>query len=55
MGPWPYDAGGPATAGALASGKRWTSLVVPGMLVGNFGNAVGTFVGLGLGRVFSGM
>ena len=27
------NVGGPATAGALATGKGWTSLVVPGMLV----------------------
>lgn len=49
------NVGGPATAGALAAGKGWTGLVVPGMLVGNFGNAVGTFVGLAVSRVFSGM
>ena len=46
------NVGGPATAGALASGKRWTALIVPGMLIGNFGNAIGTFVGLGLGKLF---
>ena len=49
------NVGGPATAGALAAGKGWGTLVMPGMLVGNFGNAIGTFVGLGLGRLFEGM
>ena len=38
--------------GALAAGKNWTELLVPAMLVGNFGNAVGTFLGLGLSKVF---
>jgi len=35
--------------------KGWTSLVVPGMLVGNFGNALASFAGLGLAQVFRGM
>lgn len=46
------NVGGPATAGALAAGKNWTDLVVPGMLVGNLGNAIGTFVGLGMAKAF---
>jgi uncharacterized membrane protein len=46
------NVGGPATAGALAAGKNWTELVVPGMLVGNLGNAIGTFVGLGMAKAF---
>jgi len=46
------NVGGPATAGALASGKNWNELIVPGMLVGNLGNAIGTFVGLGMAKVF---
>ena len=46
------NVGGPATAGALAAGKNWTELVVPGMLVGNLGNAVGTFAGLGMAKAF---
>ena len=46
------NVGGPATAGALAAGKNWHQLVVPGMLAGNFGNAVGTFAGLGVAKVF---
>ena len=46
------NVGGPATAGALAAGKNWTELIVPAMLVGNFGNAIGTFLGLGLSKVF---
>lgn len=46
------NVGGPATAGALAAGKNWHQLVVPAMLAGNFGNAIGTFAGLGMAKVF---
>ena len=46
------NVGGPATAGALATGKNWHALIVPGMLVGNLGNAIGTFIGLGMAKVF---
>jgi hypothetical protein len=38
--------GGPATAAALAKSVRWESLVTPGLLVGNIGYAVATFIGL---------
>ncbi len=38
--------GGPATAAALAKSVRWESLVAPGLLVGNIGYAVATFIGL---------
>uniref|UniRef100_A0A7S0QRH0 DUF819 domain-containing protein n=1 Tax=Pyramimonas obovata TaxID=1411642 RepID=A0A7S0QRH0_9CHLO len=41
--------GAPPTAAALAVGKGWKHLVVPGFLVGVFGNAFGTFVGLWAG------
>ena len=47
------NVGGPATVGALESGKKCTTLVVPGMLGGNYGNAIGTIVGLGIGKLFS--
>lgn len=42
--------GGPATAAALAKDKEWTTAVVPATVVGHFGNSIGTFVGLALGR-----
>lgn len=38
--------GGPATAAALAKSFRWESLLTPSLLVGNFGYAVATFIGL---------
>ena len=44
--------GGPATAAALARSKGWRALVAPGILVGNLGNAVGTFAGLALAAGF---
>ncbi|KAK3287521.1 hypothetical protein CYMTET_4967 [Cymbomonas tetramitiformis] len=43
--------GGPATASALAVSKGWTKLVIPGLLVGNFGNTIGTFIGLLLSQL----
>ena len=38
--------GGPATAAALAKSVGWEALVTPGLLVGNIGYAVATFIGL---------
>ena len=40
------NVGGPATASALAVSKGYKSLVMPALLVGTFGNAIGTFAGL---------
>ena len=36
---------GATTAPALAATKGWTDLVTPGVLVGVFGYALGTFIG----------
>ena len=44
--------GGPATAAALASAARWPDLLVPGILIGQFGNAIATFIGLALAASF---
>jgi uncharacterized membrane protein len=42
--------GGPATALALAQQAGWQSLELPGILVGNIGYAIATFIGLGFFR-----
>jgi uncharacterized membrane protein len=39
---------GPAPAAALAASKGWRPLVTPGILVGLFGYAIATFIGVGL-------
>ncbi|MGF1463685.1 MAG: DUF819 domain-containing protein [Maricaulaceae bacterium] len=41
---------GPTTAPALAASRGWTGLVTPGVLVGVFGYATGTFVALAVAR-----
>ena len=46
--------GGPATAVALAQSNSWNSLHVPGLLVGNIGDILGTFIGIAFFAVFSG-
>jgi len=38
--------GGPSSAPALASAKGWRDLLIPGVLAGSFGYAVGSFVGI---------
>ncbi|CAD6338051.1 unnamed protein product [Miscanthus lutarioriparius] len=43
------NVGGPTTAAAMATAKGWTSLVVPGILVGIFGISIATFLGIGYG------
>jgi len=40
--------GGPATAPAIASAKGWSHLMVPGLLAGSFGYAIGSFIGVGV-------
>lgn len=44
-------AGGPATAAAMAIGKGWTALVLPAVLVGVWGYAIGNYLGLLVGRL----
>jgi uncharacterized membrane protein len=43
--------GGPATACAFAKSKDWTHLIAPAILVGNFGNAIATFIALMISKV----
>ena len=38
--------GGPASGPAIASARGWSHLLVPGVLAGSFGYAVGSFVGI---------
>ena len=38
--------GGPSSAPALASAKGWKDLLVPGVLAGAFGYAIGSFIGI---------
>ena len=38
--------GGPSSAPALASAKGWKDLLIPGILAGSFGYAIGSFIGV---------
>ena len=38
--------GGPSSAPALAAAKGWGELLIPGVLAGSFGYAIGSFVGI---------
>jgi uncharacterized membrane protein len=40
--------GGPSSAPALASAKGWRDLLIPGVLAGSFGYAIGSFIGVTL-------
>jgi uncharacterized membrane protein len=40
--------GGPSSAPALASAKGWQDLLIPGILAGSFGYAIGSFIGVSL-------
>lgn len=40
--------GGPSSAPALASAKGWHDLLIPGILAGSFGYAIGSFIGVSL-------
>ena len=43
--------GGPTTAAGMAISQGWTSLVGPAMLVGTFGYAIGTYIGIVVGSM----
>ncbi|WP_424151168.1 DUF819 domain-containing protein [Selenomonas noxia] len=45
--------GGPTTAAGLAISQGWTKLVGPAMLVGTFGYAIGTYIGIIVGSILS--
>jgi uncharacterized membrane protein len=45
---------GPAPAAALAASKGWQPLVAPGILVGMFGYAIATFIGVAITAVLGG-
>ena len=45
---------GPAPAAALAASKGWQPLVAPGLLVGMFGYAIATFIGVALSALLAG-
>jgi uncharacterized membrane protein len=38
--------GGPSSAAAIASAKGWRDLLIPGVLAGSFGYAIGSFIGV---------
>ncbi len=40
--------GGPASAAAIASAKGWRDLLIPGVLCGSLGYAIGSFIGVAL-------
>jgi len=43
--------GGPSSALAVAVGREWRGLILPGIIVGLLGYAVGTYLGFGLGAL----
>ena len=45
--------GGPASGPAIAVAKGWRDLVIPGVLAGSFGYAVGSFVGVSVYEMLS--
>lgn len=42
---------GPATAAAMAAGRRWRALVTPGVMLGVLGYAVANFIGVALAQM----
>ena len=47
--------GGPTTAAAMAISQGWTKLIGPSMLIGTFGYAIGTYLGVIIYNVLSAM
>ena len=47
--------GGPTTAAGMAAAKGWKASTVPALLVGIFGYATATFVGVGAAQIFKRM
>ena len=45
--------GGPSSAPALASAKGWQDLLIPGILAGSFGYAIGSFIGVSVANWLS--
>ncbi len=46
--------GGSSSAGPIAAARGWRELVTPGILCGSLGNAIGTFIGVGITRAMGG-
>ncbi|MBN1854491.1 MAG: DUF819 family protein [Pirellulales bacterium] len=46
--------GGPPSAAAMAIAKGWPKLVLPALLIGIWGYAIGTFLGVTVGRILMG-
>ena len=44
--------GGPTTAAGMAAAKGWRSSMVPALLIGIFGYATATFIGVGAAQIF---
>lgn len=47
--------GGPTTAAAMAISQGWTKLIGPSMLIGTFGYAIGTYLGIIVYNILSAM
>jgi len=43
--------GGQSSAGPIAAARGWRELVTPAILVGSFGNAIGTFIGVAIAKL----
>ena len=47
--------GGPSSALAVAVGREWPGLILPGIIVGLLGYAIGTYLGFGIGAMLRGL
>ncbi len=45
--------GGITTASAIASAKGWHDLIIPGIMAGTLGNAIGSFLGVAMWSMLS--